>query len=436
MNYKRLFLYIIISLLIIVPVFLVIINTEGKFSDYKSITHTFGQIFGLVGMTLFSITFILLTKIKFIEDAFNGLNKLYLIHGTFGIIALFFILLHPIFLVLKFIPNQINILSKYFLPSSFWSANFGIIAFILIILLTSITLCSKIKYQKWKFFHSFLGIVFILSVLHIIFVKNTISQDNIFNGYYIYVGIISVIGLGSYFYNVFLRDKLISGAKYIIKEVNKKELGIYEIIMSPKYSSLKYKSGQFVFLTFNNKKLGKEAHPFSIASSSNSVLLRVIIKNLGDFTSKIKHLNPGEEVYVEGPYGRFNYNRKGEIDEIWIAGGIGITPFLGMAKDLLDNPNIENEITLYYSANGEGELVGLDELNNIKNKCKNFNVIPWNTEIKKHLKVRDIFNISKTLRNKEFYICCPENFKKAMIKGLLKEGVNKKNIHTEEFKFR
>jgi predicted ferric reductase len=60
----------------LIPVFLLIFFGDNlDFSNYSSATHNFGEIFGLVGMTLFALTFILSTRIKAIEDIFGGLDE-------------------------------------------------------------------------------------------------------------------------------------------------------------------------------------------------------------------------------------------------------------------------------------------------------------------------------------------------------------------------
>jgi predicted ferric reductase len=437
MRFKKLLAWFVIILLAIIPVLVLILGKKGNIpSDYGSITHLLGQITGLIGMTLFAITFILSTRLKFIEEGFGGLDKVYKAHCFLGGTALALILFHPLLLVTKFIPASINLAAKYLLPSSYWSVNFGIIALIGMIILLFITLyVKKIKYNNWKLTHKFLGIIFILAVLHIFLVRGSISQDNIFNGYFIYAGVVSLIGLSAFFYSLLFRNKVASGSSYIIKSVNKKSTGVYEIVMSPEYNPLKYKSGQFVFLTFKNKKIGDEPHPFSIASSSNNPSLKVVIKNLGDFTSKIDDLNIGDKVRVEGPYGRFNYERTGK-DQIWIAGGIGITPFLGMAEDLEKNPNMRNKVELYYSVKCCDDFIELKKFKEVESKNKNFILIPWDTEEKGYIKAEDIFQISKDLRDKDFYICGPPSLKRSIIKGLLKEGVLKENIHMEDFDFR
>jgi predicted ferric reductase len=436
MRYKKLLFWFVILLLAIIPVLLLIINSSGKFSDYDSVTHTLGQIAGLIGMTLFAITFILPTRMKFIEDAFGGLDKVYRIHSIIGGTALILILFHPLLLVLKFIPESVNLAAKYLLPSTYWSVNFGIIALAGMILLICFTLYFGMKYNKWKFSHRFLGIVFTLAVLHIFLVRGTISQDEIFNGYYVYVAIVSIIGLSGFTYSTLFRDKIASHALYKIKSINKLGENIYEIILSPSVNkALNYKAGQFVFVRFNNKKLGDEPHPFSIASTSNNPLIKIIVKGLGDFTNRLSDLNVGNEVNVEGPYGRFNYEKGGK-EQIWIAGGIGITPFIGMSEEIANNTNLGKKVELYYTAKTSKDLIYINNFKELESKSNNFRIIPWISDEKGLIKLENIRKMSKDLDNKDFFICGPQRLKECITEDLISLGISKDKIHQEEFGFK
>jgi predicted ferric reductase len=438
MKLKILFGWSILLILSFIPVFLWFYLGPGteELVDYSSITHSLGELTALVGMTMFALTFILSTRISFIEDIFGGLDKVYITHGILGGTTLIMILFHPILLVLKFIPDNFKQASIYLLPGSHWSVNFGIIALLGLILLISITLFTKIKYHKWKFSHEFLGLVFIFAVLHTFLVRGDASKDLIFTGYYVYAAIVSIIGVGGFSYSLFLKNRLFKVARYRIISINKKNDTTYEIQMAPEHKPIEYKSGQFIFVRFYNQNLSPESHPFSIASKSNNPIIKIIVKNLGDFTSRLIHLKVGDEVSIEGPYGRFNYKTNLDKDQVWIAGGIGITPFIGMAKDLKDNTNFKCGIYLFYSCKNNSDFVCLNELKEIEQKVDKFKVVLWASNLRGYLKVNDIMESSGGLKNKEFYLCGPEGFKNGIIKNLIKSGVSKNRIHTEEFGFR
>jgi predicted ferric reductase len=432
---KRFLGWIVLLIISLIPVFLLFfLGPETKeFSNYSEITHSLGEIFGLVGITIFALTFVLSTRVKFIEDIFGGLDKVYIVHGILGGTALILILFHPVFLILKFIPSNISLAAKYLIPSSYWSVNFGIIALLGLILLISITLFTRIKYNKWKFSHEFLGLVFIIAVLHIFLVRRVVSQDNIFSGYYIYVGIISFIGVVSFSYSLFIKNRFMKNAVYIVSNIQQNK-DRFIIEMTPDHKPISYKSGQFIFVRFYNEHLSREEHPFSIASQSNSNNIKIIIKKLGDFTNKLENLKVGDKVSIEGPYGRFNADYKSK-DQIWIAAGIGITPFLGMLEDLFDYSE-SVKVDLYYSVKDDSDFIGYDFISNITTKIKTFRFIPWNSTKRGRLTAEEIEKTSGKLGDKEFFLCGPEGFKEGIIHKLIKLDIKKDNIHEEAFEFR
>jgi predicted ferric reductase len=92
-------------------------------------------------------------------------------------------------------------------------------------------------------------------------------------------------------------------------------------------------AGQFAFLTSHRQE---GAHPYTIASAWHPVsgIVTFITKALGDHTGVLHELlKPGMRVTVEGPYGDFTFS-DAPRHQIWVAAGIGITPFLARMKQL------------------------------------------------------------------------------------------------------
>jgi predicted ferric reductase len=107
-----------------------------------------------------------------------------------------------------------------------------------------------------------------------------------------------------------------------------------------------HQSGQFVFVSFGD---GEGPHPFTIASDwCGDGRLAFVIKELGDYTRTLAgRLKAGDLLRVEGPYGRFNFN-SGTNRQIWVGGGIGITPFLARMKHLAAHPD-GRQIDLFHT---------------------------------------------------------------------------------------
>ena len=109
-----------------------------------------------------------------------------------------------------------------------------------------------------------------------------------------------------------------------------------------------HQAGQFVLLTLDRKE---GAHPFSIVSEwQPEASLRFAIKPLGDYTRTLaERVHVGDAVSVEGPYGRFDFGDVGE-DQVWVAGGIGIAPFVARLEALAAAGGAKGKIHFFYSA--------------------------------------------------------------------------------------
>lgn len=100
-----------------------------------------------------------------------------------------------------------------------------------------------------------------------------------------------------------------------------------------------HRAGQFAFVRFDGDH---EPHPFTLSSAwSGDGRLLLLIKGLGDYTSRLPaRLHAGELVRVEGPYGQFNFeNHRPSTGQVWIGGGIGITPFIARMQHLAVHPD-------------------------------------------------------------------------------------------------
>lgn len=424
MKLKVLLSWSVLCVLALVPVFLLLMYGPR---DYSSMTHTFGQVFGLMGLTLFALTFVLSTRAKWIEDAFDGLDNVYPVHSVLGAASFIFLLLHPIFLVLRFIPQDIELATTYLLPGGLLSVDLGIYALLFMTLLLVLTLYARMRYHDWKLTHEFMGAAFLLAILHVWLVRGDVSRDYIFSGYYTFVAIVAAIGIGAFAYSI-LRTYIV-GRKYVVDEV-KQVNGCTQIILEPVSSHISYRSGQFIFVSFQNDKTGTESHPFSIASATGSRKIRIIAKDLGDFTSQMRYIRKGDHAIVEGPYGRFHVGRASK--EIWIAGGIGITPFLGLAQDLKQT---RSSIELFYTARTKDELVQAQELKDIASSSKNFRYFPWLSSESGYLSVDEIIKITP-IKDKTFYLCGPESLKQSVRTDLMRKGIPSFRIHDERFAFK
>lgn len=108
--------------------------------------------------------------------------------------------------------------------------------------------------------------------------------------------------------------------------------GVLDLRVNPGPDWPGHEAGQFALLTVDRSE---GPHPFTIVSGwKPGSPLRFAIKPLGDYTRGLAgRVQAGDEVIVEGPYGRFDFGDASE-DQVWVAGGVGVAPFLARLEML------------------------------------------------------------------------------------------------------
>ena len=195
-----------------------------------------------------------------------------------------------------------------------------------------------------------------------------------------------------------------------------------------------YEPGQHVFIELSID----DGKPFSLVSSPHEDVLEfaTIIRDSSEWNQELNNKQEGNELILSGPYGAFKYEDS-EKDIAFIAGGIGITPFIGILRYLTEK-GIDTKIVLLYSNKNRKRTAFRKELDDLSEKNKNINIIYTMTDdpeyegnksridksfIKKHV---------EHITNKVWYIAGPP-FMVDSFKLVLKElGVEK--IKIDSFK--
>ncbi|MCK5135915.1 MAG: ferric reductase-like transmembrane domain-containing protein [Bacteroidales bacterium] len=405
---------------------------NGTFMEVKSDTLFFGELTNqpwlnvhrILGevlsswvVTVFAINFLMATRARWIEKIFGGLDKMYMIHRRAGVIAVVLLIAHFIVVPKDLVAFNIG-------------KPLGLCALILILVGVIISATpvfkKKIPYHKWINFHKLMGPFYILAVIHGAMVHSLIKELPLVRTY---VFGMAIIGVGAWFYKAFFYGVFNKKLDYVVSSVNNLGNGITEIYLNATGIKLKFKAGQFAFFTFPSLSK-REQHPFTISSHHLNDEIRVTVKGLGDYTNKItENLKEGAAAKIEGPFGLFSSRYAKEKEQIWIAGGIGITPFFSLSKDIYTH-----KVKLIWSVINKEEAKYSEELTSIANENPNFQFIIWSSNDSGFL-TADQFGISE-FKDKGYLICGPGTLKKSIIKQLSEKGVKRDDIYDEEFAFR
>ncbi len=419
----------IIVILTIIPVILwmLIMPLTFRFASVAGTSTSIGQLLGIIGMVLFSIAMILSTRLKIFDTLFGGLNRAYIVHHQIGGIAFILLMIHPLSLAVAYLFTSVKSAALFLLPGQDWINNFGIAGLLSLMGLLILTYYVDLPYELWRFSHKFLGIAFLFGAIHVLFVPSDVTMQPVLK---IYMFALIACGLLAFTYRSILGRWLVPRLPYTVFDIKLRGDGVYEIILTPQTDKvLTFSPGQFMFIQFSLPGISQETHPFSMSSAPTSKGFSITAKALGDFSSKISTIPLGTTAKIEGPFGRFSPFYVPAQSYVWIAGGIGITPFMSMARAL---QNI-TPIDLYYIVKTEPEAVFLQELHSIATRLPGLRVIPWYTKQYGHLTGELIKKYTPDITQREIFLCGPPAMMKGTKTELRKVGISGSRIHSEEF---
>ena len=186
-----------------------------------------------------------------------------------------------------------------------------------------------------------------------------------------------------------------------------------------------------------------EARVLSIASAPHEADLTVIIR-LRDsaFKQALKTLPEGTDLQVAGPLGSFTRDEGQARPSVFLAGGIGITPFLSMIRDA-DHSDRLKQTTLFYSNRSPADAAMLKQLQALSATNPGFRLVATMSDIKDgidwdgetgRINAQTLSRHLPDLTQPIYYCVGPGGFVSAMIAMLTSAGVEKNRIRSEQFK--
>ena len=130
-----------------------------------------------------------------------------------------------------------------------------------------------------------------------------------------------------------------------------------------------------------------------------------------------------------------SFVEKGKQRQVWVAGGIGITPFLAWIRSLTGGEGVC--IYLFYSAVNAEEAFGLEVLEKAKARFPDFSFdVVFSQSEGRPDADRLIAKAPFNLKGADFFFCAPPSMRRAILKGLNAKGMAPGSVSFELFEFR
>ncbi|MCC7152944.1 MAG: FAD-dependent oxidoreductase [Bryobacterales bacterium] len=207
-----------------------------------------------------------------------------------------------------------------------------------------------------------------------------------------------------------------------------------------------FRAGQAIDLTLIDPPETDEegnTRAFSVvcAPFENQLMVATRMRDTA-FKRVLKSLPLGTAVKLEGPSGSFVLHRKAEKPAVFLAGGIGITPFSSIIRQATHD-NAPHQLYLFYSNRRPEDTAFLDVLNETAKNNPRFHFIPTMTKMENSAQEwhgetghidRDLLVKSlSSLQGPIYYMAGPPAMVTAMRWMLVKAGVDEDDIRSEEF---
>ena len=414
---------------------------------YFPLRRVLVQYTGVIAIGVMSFAMVLAARPKAIEPPLGGLDKTYRLHKWLGIAALVFGIVHWIWAKgTKWAvgwgwltrpargggsAQTLGTLEQLLRSQRRVAEFLGEWTFYAAVVLIVLALIKRFPYRLFAKTHIILAALYLVLVFHTVVLldfRYWIQPIGIVMAIMVTAGIAASV-------TILLKrvgaDHKVTGR--IESLIQYPELRALEINIAVDDGWPGHRPGQFAFLTTDHRE---GAHPYTIASAwdSQERRLTVFAKALGDHTSELpERLNIGDPIMVEGPYGCFTFTDRG-TRQIWIGGGIGITPFIARMKHLAQTRDRQHVIDLFHPTADFSQPA-------IDNLCADAKA----AGVQLHLLVdaKDGLLSGERLRSAvpdwreaSIWFCGPVGLGRALRQDLKAHGLNPRNFHQELFQMR
>ena len=349
--------YVVIAL---VPLILAAMQRRPPHSFWRELSS--GLV--MVGFVALLLQFLLSGRFRQISGRI-GIDAVMRFHQLIAWSALAFVIAHPLLyavprLVTGGFGDAMASLSRMFGSPALRT---GVIAWVLLLLLVPLAAWRDslpARYELWRFSHGAGAVaIAVLGLNHTLRV-GTYSDGALLAGFWVFLTAAAVLSVA----HVYLLKPLLQlFAPWRVVANRKVADRTWEIAIEPENGAApRFGAGQFVWLKLGHGPFSLVEHPFSISSApADRPRLAFTIKESGDFTSRIGEIAPGTRAYIDGPHGTFTLVGHRPRPVVFIAGGVGFAPVIGILRQLA-RERYPHPVRLIYGNRVETQILYRDEI--------------------------------------------------------------------------
>jgi predicted ferric reductase len=398
-----------------------------------------GEATGIGAAVLLAFTVILASRLSILELLFGDLTKVYVAHGIIGLAMFALVSFHPMMYLLGGLVLGGGFLKAAHVLVPFHVVVLDWISYIAITVALIPTMFMRLSFEWWRAVHLLLGAAMILTGYSIL-IDNVGFDTSAIPALRDYLYVLFGLGTAAFVWVALIRrlaepkrEYEITGAEYHAAA------NAIELTAKPVGKRARFRAGQFTYVDLMDSmaqiRREFEAHPFSIASPPGRDEISLVIQGAGDHTRRIQQIAAadGARALLHGAFGRLSIVRPVRQKQLWLAGGIGITPFMSMAQEMADHPERygDYDVDLVIGVSHAEQAFKHDQLLECARCHPGLRVHLWDRELHGYQTVEALTELIGDLRERAVMISGSEAMISNLTSQLLAAGVTRGQIRSE-----
>jgi predicted ferric reductase len=424
----------------VVPLILAVIQGHPA----RNILHELSSAIVMVAFVMTLLQFVLSGRFEWLSGRI-GIDRTMRFHQVVSWSILSVICLHPfLYVVPRLFPDPTDALSALNQMLRSQALRTGVVAWWLMIFLVLLAVFRDrlaFRYELWRMSHGMLAIAIAMLGAHHTLRVGTYSAAPWLATFWIGGTTVAVLAM----LHVYILKPL-RKLRQAYRVVSNRQVAdrMWEIAVEPEgRPAMEFAPGQFVWLNLGHSAFSLTEHPFSISSAPvDQPRIAFIIKANGDFTNEIGTIGVGTRAFLDGPHGNFTLAGREAKGLVFLAGGVGFAPIIGMLRQLKAE-RYPHPLRLLYGNRVETQILYQDEIEAFK-EVLDFEVFyvlsepsrGWTGlvgELSRQLvnTCLDSFGDTEWL----FFICGPPPMQNSVERTIIDRGVPLSRIVSERFKY-
>lgn len=403
-----------------------------------------GRLSGLVASVLLLVQVFLMARVPVLERSW-GQDRLTAVHRKIGFTSFWLMLAHIVTITIGYSGNTLgalwSTLSDLVLNyPGMLLAVAGTLSLFMVVATSIRAARRRMRYQSWHLLHLYAYLGAGLALPHQLwtgqeFLRSTTSTVFWWSVYAVALGSVLLWRLG-------LPVWRSARHRIRVESVQTDPSGATTVTMhGRRIHDLRARSGQFFQFRFLDGPGWSRAHPFSLSASPASGRLRISVAPVGPGSGRLRHLQPGTRVLIEGPYGLLHEGVRTRRKVLLMAAGIGIAPLRALLEDLQQEPD---DVTVIHrvSSPDRAALRGEVELLTQQHGAR-YHVVagPREPRVPTWLPASDhpvdpsraLLDLVPDLARHDVYLCGSGPWMDLAQHALLRGGLPPQHLHREDF---